>query len=373
MVDDVCATFLLSSENIFKLFDENINNSKNLNREIKINLVKCVTDLVEIIRSQNNLINNEKIKFMKELKNQSERHFNAFTDVNKRLDSIESHIQKKTYAEVIGNKDDSHFDSKERHVVIIKPSDNTKTSKETKNLVKQSLKPRQLKIGIKSTKFASKGGLVVECQTPEECDTLSEEITKNITGLNVERPTKKRPTIIVRNINPNISEKELLDCILENNKEISDYLMSSKSDINNEIKLRFKFRKQTTKMSDKYCLEISPILRKTIMKSKTLFICWELCPVEDSLPIVRCFKCNGFGHKSNQCKSSDEICGHCNGGHKTSECQSDKSRSHCCNCEKSNKNPKLRAKLQTNHSSYSQSCPSLIRIKNLIKSRISYE
>jgi hypothetical protein len=156
MVDDVCATFLFSSENIFKLFNENINNSKNLNREIKINLVKCVSDLMEIIRSQNNLINSEKIKFIKELKNQSERHLNAVTDVNKRLDSIESHIQKKTYAEVIGNKVDSHFDSEERHVVIIKPSDDLKTSKETENLIKQSLKPSQLKIGIKSTNLLRK-------------------------------------------------------------------------------------------------------------------------------------------------------------------------------------------------------------------------
>lgn len=106
------------------------------------------------------------------------------------------------------------------------------------------------------------------------------------------------------------------------------------------MKMKFKFRKNDAKQSDRYCVEVSPGLRNTILKTGRIFIDWESCPVVDSLPLIRCFKCNGFGHKSEVCKQTEECCGHCGQTHKTRDCNSNSSQYSCVNCIKHNKIPK---------------------------------
>jgi hypothetical protein len=181
-----------------------------------------------------------------------------------------------------------------------------------------------------------------------------------------------KPKIIIKNVNPSIDENNLIQLIREFNHEIDDYLKNTKpEDIENEIKIMFKFRRKNPKNGDSYCLELSPSMRKIIMKTKRLFIDWNSHPIEDSLPIIRCYQCHGFGHKSSECKLTQEICGHCMGEHKSSDCKTDRSQSHCINCDKYKSNSKI--KNNTNHSSYSHSCPSFTRIRNIVISRIDYE
>jgi hypothetical protein len=212
-------TFLISSQNIIKIFNENINNSKNISRDIKSNLIKCVNDLMDVIKSQNKLIYDNKDEYLIELKKQSQQHLALFTNINEKMASIESQLPKKSFAEVVGKQVDRSSTSKQRHVVVIRPSDESKTSQQTEDLIKSKVKPNQLKIGIKSKRRVSKGGLVIECCTEEECDSLSKEINKNIPEVKAEKPTKKKPTLIIRNVNNNIDSNKLLDIIVDNNSK----------------------------------------------------------------------------------------------------------------------------------------------------------
>ena len=133
------------------------------------------------------------------------------------------------------------------------------------------------------------------------------------------------------------------------------------------------FRSRNPKQNDMYCLEVSSGLRKIIMKTKRIFIDWNSCRIEDSLPIIRCYKCHGFGHKSNDCKQTDEKCGHCSQSHESKSCQASSDQLLCPNCLTYNSNPNQKIKYKTNHSAYHKSCQSFIRIQELVKSRIDYD
>ncbi len=113
-------TYLISSQNIIKNFNENTNNSKNISWDIKSNLIKCVNDLMDVIKSQNKLIYDNKDEYLIELKKQSQQHLALFTNINEKMASIESQLAKKSFSEVVAKQVDRSSTSKQRHVVVMK-------------------------------------------------------------------------------------------------------------------------------------------------------------------------------------------------------------------------------------------------------------
>jgi hypothetical protein len=346
-------TFISNSVNIFKVFNENINLSKNVRSDIKSSLIKCAAELMEIIKLQNELIIKQKYEYFSGLKTHNDRHIEILNDTNKQLFEMKNHKPVKLYSNVVKSGEDMQLENKQKHLIIIKPEDN-KTSKQTEDIIKKYIKPNDIKIGVK-------------------CQLLSEEIEKKQLNLKVNKPTKKKQTIVLRNVSPDIPEPDLINSLIENNIQINNYFANQNKDITDELKIKFKFRKKSPKYDDNYCLEVSPEVRKIMFRSGRIFIGWKACKIEDSLPVIRCFKCHGFGHKSGECKLEDEHCGHCGDRHKSSECTSDRSQYSCVNCIKHNAKPNQRNKFETNHSSYNRSCPSFSRIKEIVKTRINYE
>ncbi len=168
----------------------------------------------------------------------NDSYFALLQNVNKRLANIENNISKKSYSEVVSNNGPNQVINKERHIVIVQPTQEFKTSRDTENVIKDIIKPNVLKINIKSKKQVSKGGVLIECETQGECEKIAQEIIKSKSKLiKTEKPKKMKPKIIIKNVNPSIDENNLIQLIREFNHEIDDYLKNTKpEDIENEIK-----------------------------------------------------------------------------------------------------------------------------------------
>jgi hypothetical protein len=104
-------------------------------------------------------------------------------------------------------------------VVIIKPKNDTSKSSETEKLIKTCVSPQKLKIGIRKLKPISKGGVVIECRDDNECEKLIQELSTN-KQVSASKPTKTNPKIVIKGVNNTISETEIIDKIIENNKPI---------------------------------------------------------------------------------------------------------------------------------------------------------
>jgi hypothetical protein len=362
--DTIFSEFSTVVQNCYHLLDK----SGNISREIKSGLKTNIGKMEKIFKDQINVLKNKEL----ESNDSSDSHIDCLQSLNKRLESIEKHLMSKSYANAVSSGQQT-IEDKTKYMVIIKPMDKKMSSKDTENILKTRVQTKDLKIGIKSKKYISNGGIIIECRSAEECQHLSQEVEDRKIGLIAEKPMKRRPRLILFDVNTDMNETQLLDHIINNNNAINDYMKDKCEDISRELEIKFKFRKRDPNLNDKYCIEVSPQLRKIIMKTKRLFIGWNSCRIEDSLPIIRCFKCNAFGHKSNECSLEHDQCGHCGKSHETKTCQASNEMKKCVNCIKHNLKPYLKKKFETNHSSFDNKCESFIRIQEIVKSKISYE
>ena len=85
------------------------------------------------------------------------------------------------------------------------------------------------------------------------------------------------------------------------------------------------------------------------MERKRICINFERVRVVEYIQIVRCFKCQQFGHRSNNCEK-EQVCPKCAGNHTERECKSLEIK--CNNCYFGE------AELDTNHRADSIDCES---------------
>jgi hypothetical protein len=116
-------------------------------------------------------------------------------------------------------------------------------------------------------------------------------------------------------------------------------------------------------------MEVNPQARKQILQTK-LKIGWEICNVADYRVPTRCYKCNRYNHKHNECRGK-EACPHCTGNHKMKECTATPNEHKCINCITFNRFNK-EVKVNENHSAQNKDCSSLHAMIKIYRSNIEY-
>lgn len=107
---------------------------------------------------------------------------------------------------------------------------------------------------------------------------------------------------------------------------------------------------------------------KKIMAKQKLRIDWELYPVHEQLNVIRCYKCNNYGHVAGECKQSNFSCPKCAGDHNVQDCNSKISK--CINCMRANE--QLNKNLPTNHTVWNTDCPVYVHKLELKRKRVRY-
>lgn len=253
-------------------------------------------------------------------------------------------------------------------------------------MIKASLDRARKSNLVDSVKHISKGGLLVECHSRETSDDIINTINNSLKNEFVaSKPKKKKPQIILMGVDGEVSKESLITEIIESNREIKAFIESrpNSEKIEDNISIRFKFRRmivetqateepqRRVEKTDKYVLEVSPQLRKVIFCLRSIKIGWRSHKYAEYLPIIRCHKCNNFGHFQTECKAS-QACGHCGQQHNSRECKTEKKDYKCVNCCRFNDNNKSGKRVSVNHSSHSESCGAYKRIESLIINKTDY-
>jgi hypothetical protein len=175
-----------------------------------------------------------------------------------------------------------------------------------------------------------------------------------------------------KNLELMLSNKHLLNRI----KKLMTF--SAIKIVNNTLSANLLVNRKNPKLKH-LIIEVSPEIRKIILNINKLNIEWSRHSVKDFISVTRCFKCLGFGHSKNNCDSDQQFCSSCGQcGHIHTNCPLKTSNSSiqiCVNCKKYNdsvKNPETK-KLDHKHNALYSRCPSLLRIKIIISSKINYE
>lgn len=239
--------------------------------------------------------------------------------------------------------------------LIIKPKAKQESNK-TKEAVKKNLKPIALEVGITQMKNVKDGGILLKCKTKEEVEKIKKAAEKKL-GKNyqVKIPEQKKPSIKIVDIDEEYSEDELISAIKKQNLHIRHDSMELKVIVFKQMRSRYQA-----------IIECDPTTFQNIMKEKTLSIGFLCCRVHEYVRLFRCFKCGGFNHKADECKS-DISCLNCGSSeHTKKDCENDV---RCANCILAKKN--LGLDLDVEHSIFDVNrCPILQRKINSEKQKI---
>lgn len=252
---------------------------------------------------------------------------------------------KASFASVVQNKGE---------VILIKPKNSKQESSTTKEAITSNLNPSAMEVGVTAIHPIHDGGIMMKCKTKEEVNKLRDEAEATLgRNYNISIPKKKNPCFKVTDIEEEMSDTELIDCIKKQNLFLT----------HNNLELKLIAHK---KMKTRYMaiLETDPTTWKLVMDEGSLCIGWSTyCRVFDYVATFRCFKCAGFNHKADDCKS-DVSCLKCGAeDHSKEECKSTEIR--CINCIETNK--KLELSLNINHSPFDATKCSILQKKIFIE------
>ncbi|KAF9796383.1 hypothetical protein SFRURICE_007066 [Spodoptera frugiperda] len=164
--------------------------------------------------------------------------------------------------------------------IAIYPADKTQSSDDTKTLVQKIISPEELKLRVRGMKKIRNGGVIISADSKGDIEKLKASEKLVSSGLKVEEPSKRRPRIAVIGVPVALTEKEVLDCIFEQN--LSEKLANtSRESFLEEIKVSHKSGKKDRPTCN-YILEVPASIRKMLIIQGRIFINWTSCPAGKS-------------------------------------------------------------------------------------------
>ena len=214
----------------------------------------------------------------------------------------------------------------ESTTVFLKPKSPTKIE-ELKTKFTASCNPAQEKIKIKSLRSTKGGLLVVECH--HESDRKKIEASAKLADkFQVEKPKKRKPMLILYEVDSTLREDDLKKAIMEQNLD---------GKIKGEdLELRFRTGPRN-KPTTNWVIEVSPELRQNILNQGRVYVGYTGLKAKDFLQVARCAKCKDLGHVQKHCPG-EERCGHCGGkDHGKESCPDKQKPARCIPCSNKGK------------------------------------
>lgn len=255
----------------------------------------------------------------------------------------------KTYSNAVNRKN-------VKPTVVIKPRNKqqcAQTLTDISNKVDKSM------VNVCGTRNARDGGIVLRCENATETMKVKQLVIDNLgDDYEVILPKVKSPRLRISNIDPEIPKEDILSELKSHNPSINNM---------NLRMITVLGRKYRDCVYNDIVVEVNSIEYKQLIELKKLRLPWRECRIFEHIYLVRCYKCCGFQHKSNDCQQNQK-CGSCSGSHKFVDCKS--KRKCCVNCKSANDKNNLN--FDTNHHAWSKQCPILKRHLSKLVNNIEY-
>lgn len=225
-------------------------------------------------------------------------------------------------------------------------------SKDTSPLRPDRIAPLLRDVPIVASRQTAKGGLVIKCASPRDAEkALSSAAADPQVDAHRPRATPLRPKVTLAHVPLELEPESFVAHLRRKNSALADLPEDA-------IKLLFFTRVRSG--TRHAVLSLTPSARTALRTAgDRLYVDLRLCSAYDRFWVSRCARCAGLGHSESKC-SRTEVCGHCAGPHRSSEC--DRSApDKCTNCMISSR--------PHTHSSFNSSCPSFISVRHSIRLR----
>jgi len=234
-------------------------------------------------------------------------------------------MQQSTSRRTYNNYSDAVKNKESKFTMIIRKSENSTINDLKEETIKKlnSVKNQIEVLNVKHREHAT----IVEMKSDEQLQILKNEVEKD-QQMTANQPTERIPTILIKRIDNDLKEEQIVNEISENYKLRKEECVVKKylNDPNyNTNRMFINLKKEQTIQ---------------IIQAGFVKIGYQCYPVEARFNLVQCFCCHRFGHRHKDkdgnivCRNKAS-CGHCAGEHMTHQCKSlnDKSKLKCSNCK----------------------------------------
>lgn len=263
-------------------------------------------------------------------------------------------VSNMSYASVVGNQKNNS------KVLLIKQKGENRDVKQIKKALQERVNPVELGAGVEMGRATRDGGLVLSCGSEKEITDVQSEIQIKLGNeFEVDRPKTHEHRIKVVGINECEHDTDDGDII---NKVISQNNLDR---TRNNFKLKILRKTNVVYRKFNIVFETDSTTYNSLIDKQTMNLGWNRCRIFNDYGIIRCYRCNKYGHLQIECKQKT-ICAKCSGEHESKECRSEAVK--CINCVTSNE--KYAMNMNTNHAVWDLSkCDTYKRIEQIQKKK----
>jgi hypothetical protein len=212
------------------LMKSKLADSGNLKREIKESLLKSINEIKKLFEKQ--------------------KQYTTLAN---------PHTKTPSYAQITSQAADANkSDPKTKFVITVVPKNAGTGPSDLKTQLKKKINPANLKLGINSIRNISRGGILMEVVSQKDAEILSKEINDKMgTIVDAKVLSKKQPKIIIYNIPIEISDTELMNSIVSQNKTLAERQKRT-----TKPQMEFKFFTRSRNENTKHAvIEVTPEMR----------------------------------------------------------------------------------------------------------------
>lgn len=239
--------------------------------------------------------------------------------------------------------------------VIVKSKSKEATGDQTLANLKCSIDPASLGIKVAAVKNTRSGAIAIALKDNCSAACLRAAVLQQ-ESLDCHEIKKRNPYIRVQYVPEDISNEAISAVLQKNNKTTN---------------VRFAFE---NRIRDSKCrnvtFQLEPNSWQSVLNEGYINIAWHPLRVKNFISIVRCYKCQAFGHNSKKCSATKPICSWCSGFHDVSQCISTNQNGQCINCERSKADGNNN--INTEHPANSSNCNIFKAYKLRIINNIAY-
>ncbi|XP_046684620.1 cingulin-like [Homalodisca vitripennis] len=237
-------------------------------------------------------------------------------------------------------------------------------SEEVRRKMKELIDPGKERINVKRMTNV-KNGILLEVTSKEEVKRLVEDEGMKGEGIEVKAPDKKRPMLMIYDVEMSLKDDEIMKEIYERNlkEEMTE----------DEMKEGFTIRSRKEegkgdrrRRIGSIIVQCSAKVRNLLRRRERLYIGWTSNRAKDYIDLPRCYRCQRFGHVAKYCNGK-KACPRCSEEHDIKDCRVQEDAPwKCVNCERD-------GKVDLNHDVRWKGCPAYKRAEKRYLESVAYD
>lgn len=237
----------------------------------------------------------------------------------------------------LGRTQSRDIEKKDFYSVVLQGK--TEEEIDIRGILRQELKTDKKHLKVEDIILTKNKKIILRSGNRDEMNEVVKwiESKENMSDkLHVGKPSRKKERILIMGIHQETDEKMIEEEILKN---------ISVTEPSIEVVKPIRRRDELTN----WIVDVDTDSKNELLKKGRICIDLMRTRVVEFIRIIRCFRCQRFGHVASRCRN-DTRCGKCGEGHDKKDCTSEIEK--CVNCEVNNE-----------HCSDSFNCPSFVKYK----------